>query len=299
MWANRAWIGRWFPADTPPGHELEVYTSWCTTVEGNTTFYATPDASTVARWGEQTPDSFRFCFKLPRTITHERRLRNTEQALDSFLRRIEPLGARLGPIQIQLPASFGPTDLNALAAFIDEVPTEFRWAVEVRHPAFFAGGDAERPLDDLLAANGVNRVILDSRALFAAPAITEAERDAYAAKPRLPVRPVATADEPLVRLIGQSDIDRTLAMWQPWFTKLAEWLTQGLRPHVFAHTPDNRDAPELARLVWGEVNQRLASSGPDPGADPGESRLSRLLEPLPTARRPSEQLRLGGADSGR
>lgn len=287
MWANREWVGRWFPADTPNGRELAVYATWCTTVEGNTTFYAIPDEPTVGRWVEQTTDDFRFCFKLPRTITHERRLRHCADEVSSFLRRLEPLGPRLGPVQVQLPASFGPEDLPVLAAFINGATKAVPWAVEVRHPAFFAGGPQERPLDDLLASAGVNRVILDSRALFAAPAVTEAEQEAQAAKPQVPVRPVATADEPLVRLIGQSDLEASLELWQPWFTKLAAWISAGLRPHVFAHTPDNRDAPHLARAVWGQIERALQTEATIGG------RTSPRLLPLPEALRPSEQLRLG------
>lgn len=284
MWANRAWVGRWFPIDTSPGRELESYVTWCTTVEGNTTFYAMPDAAAVARWTDQSPEWFRFCFKLPRSITHERRLRDCHDDLAAFLHRVEGLGPRMGPVQIQLPATFGPDDLGILDAFLTRLPQDLTWAVEVRHPDFFAGGASERPLDDLLAQVGANRVILDSRALFAAPAVTDAERDAHAAKPRVPVRPVATANEPLVRLIGQTDCDASLALWEPWFAKLAEWVDNGLRPHVFAHTPDNRDAPELARRIWREVSRRRELDG-----------RHSALSPLPEPRRASEQLRLDGA----
>lgn len=279
MWANRAWVGRWFPEDTAPGRELEAYASWCTTVEGNTTFYATPDPATIHHWAEQVPESFRFCFKLPRAITHERRLRNCAEELTSFLRRIDALAPNLGPVQIQLPASFGPDGMDALQHFVAQLSSAFQWAIEVRHPDFFAGGDAERPLDDFLAAKGINRVILDSRALFAAPPETEAEREAHEAKPRVPVRAVATADQPLIRLIGRTDAAASLEMWEPWFPKLAAWMDAGLSPHVFAHTPDNRDAPELARAVWTEVN-----------------RLFPGLDSLPEPRTASEQLRLPGPE---
>lgn len=253
MWANRDWVGPYFPLDTPTGSELEVYTSWCNTVEGNTTFYAQPTPQAVQRWISQTPDSFQFCFKLPKHITHDRRLRNTADGLGEFLDLVEPLGQRLGPIQIQLPASFGPADVPVLQDFLSEVPRSFDWAVEVRHLSFFAGGEYERPLNDLLATQGINRVILDSRALFASPPVTPVEIETWEAKPRVPVRPVATAQQPLVRLIGQTNLDASLEHWQPWVAKVSEWLRAGLEPHVFTHTPDNRQAPELARRFWDLV----------------------------------------------
>ncbi len=85
------------PDDVRTGGELAAYATWCETVEGNTTFYATPPSTTIDRWLAETPDGFQFCFKLPRTITHERRLRNAADLTDEFCERIAPLGERLGP----------------------------------------------------------------------------------------------------------------------------------------------------------------------------------------------------------
>jgi uncharacterized protein YecE (DUF72 family) len=286
MWANRAWVGRYFPKDTPTGAELTAYATWCATVEGNTTFYATPPPSTVHRWLVQAPGDFRFCFKLPQEITHQRRLRDCDRVLTTFLDRIEPLQAVLGPLQIQLPASFGSEDLGILDAFLSRLPASFDWALEVRNESFFAGGDAERPLNDLLAGRGVNRVTLDSRSLFlgrdetGGRAASAAERDAWENKPRLPVRPVATGTQPLVRLIGQSDPDASLADWEPWVPKLAEWLQAGLEPHVFTHTPDNLVAPELARRLWARVH-----------------RLQPDLAPLPASAVTDEQLDMFGSSN--
>lgn len=264
MWANRDWVGPYFPLDTRSGSELDVYQSWCNTVEGNTTFYASPSVDTVQRWLEHSSDDFRFCFKLPKHITHERRLRDTSVELAQFLDRIAPLGPRVGPIQIQLPASFGPADLGSLEDFLDNLSTDFVWALEVRHPQFFVGGASERPLNDLLAQRGVNRVVLDSRALFAVPPVTAVEVETWEAKPRLPVRPVATAAEPLIRLIGQTDLNANIEHWSPWVSKVAEWLDLGLQPYVFTHTPDNRQAPELARRFWELVAAAVPNLNPPP-----------------------------------
>lgn len=253
MWANRAWVGPYLPASTRSGEELAAYATWCTTVEGNTTFYSSPAPTTVARWGELAPESFQFCFKLPKTVTHERKLRDCQVELTEFLALIAPLGPRVGPVQIQLPAAFAPDDLGVLGEFIAGLSADFDWAVEVRHDGFFAGGGAEAPLDDLLQRHNVNRVVLDSRALFAAPPVTPEELDAWENKPRVPVRPVAIGHKPLVRLIGQSDLLATRNIWAAWLPIVARWVASGLEPHVFTHTPDNKQAPELARWFWDEV----------------------------------------------
>ncbi len=275
MWANRAWVGPYFPSTTAAGDELAAYATWCTTVEGNTSFYAVPPAESVARWSELAPPDFRFCFKVPQHITHERRLRNIAEPLDEFIDALSPIHDRLGPIQIQLPASFGPDDLAVLADTLDHLPSGFDWAVEVRHLDFFAGGSSEMPLNELLVSRGVDRVTLDSRAMLTAPPVTREEIEAWERKPRLPVRPVATGSQPIVRLIGQRDSDRNIEEWAPWVPKIAEWVQAGATPHVFTHTPDNAEAPELARRMWALVAELVDD-----------------LEPLPEPEVDSEQLGL-------
>ena len=266
MWANRDWVGTHLPADTPPGSELAAYARVCNAVEGNTTFYALPEAATVHRWRALTPPGFRFLFKLPRTITHERRLRDTDTEVTRFVERFEPLAGRMGPCSIQLPASFGPSDADLLFAFLDRLPSALAWAVEVRHAAFHAGGDHERRLNDGLHQRGVDRVILDSRAFFAGPVGTPEEHEARERKPRLPVRAVATADQPVVRFIGQTDPSANPPFWAPWITAVARWLSDGRRPLVFVHTPDNVAAPAMARAFHAAVVAAGApvASLPDP-----------------------------------
>ena len=275
MWALRDWVGRYFPAGTPTGRELGPYATWCTAAEGNTTFYGLPRPTTVARWAEEAPPEVRLVFKLPRTVTHDRRLRNAEAEVSEFLERLRPLGPRAAPYSIQLPASFGPDDLGVLDRFLRQLPDDRRWAVEVRHPDLAAGGADERRLNDLLAANGADRIIIDTRAVLAGPRRTPAEQEAHERKPRLPVRPVAIGAHPVVRFIGQTDPEANPAWWAKWVPKVAQWLDEGRSPIVFIHTPDNVVAPELARRFHAEV-----------------AALRPGIAPLPEPDRPASQMRL-------
>lgn len=277
MWAHRPWIGTWFPATTRPTELLAAYAACCTAVEGNTTFYAIPRATTVQRWLEQTPTTFRFAFKLPRTITHEQRLRGSDTLLASFLERLAPLGERLGPFSVQLPASFGPADLDVLRTFLDTVPVTFAWSVEVRHPDFFDGGPAERALNDLLFERDVDRIVLDSRPLFSVTATSEIERETQQRKPRLPVRAVATGRHPTVRFIGCADTEANPPFWTRWVTTVARWLEAGRSPFVFLHTPDNAASPGLAHRFHDDVRALVPRLAPLPRptvvADPVADRL--------------------------
>lgn len=253
MWANKDWIGRTLPASTKPARLLLAYQRLFDAVEGNTTFYGLPGVSTVQRWASETGPSFRFLFKLPRTITHERRLRDTGEDLAAFCARLAPLQDRLGPTSVQLPASFGPDQLGLLEQFLTQLPAPWPWAVEVRHRDFFAGGSSEAALDALLAEQGIDRVILDSRALFSAPPADEVDRVAHGAKPRLPVRPTATATRPVVRFIGHRDDEISAQYWARWFPVVTRWLQQERQPTLLFHTADNVDAPRQARRFLVEL----------------------------------------------
>lgn len=246
QWRERAWVGSVYSTGGAPERWLAEYARRFGAVEGNSTFYALPKAVTVAAWAEQAPDSLRFCFKLPRDITHERGLAGVTAESDAFFRLMAPLGERLGPFMIQLPATFGPQALPLLQRFLLALPGEFEYAVEVRHGAFFEGGEAEQGLNELLMERGINRVSFDSRALFAQPARDASEAEAQQRKPRLPVRAVATGPSPIVRFVASNSWAASADFWRAWRRPLQRWLEEGRRPYLFIHAADNTLAPAHA-----------------------------------------------------
>src|SRR6185312_4880002 len=114
MWGYKEWVGNFFPARTPAADFLRLYSRRMTTVEGNTVFYAIPSAETLARWRNETPPTFRFCPKIPRTISHAPRLETGKSETLFFTDRMRGLQDRLGPIFLQLPPAFAPAHLSQL-----------------------------------------------------------------------------------------------------------------------------------------------------------------------------------------
>jgi uncharacterized protein YecE (DUF72 family) len=265
MWTHRAWQ----PRSVPAADRLRHYAARCNAVEGNTTFYATPARETVAAWAGQTDPEFRFVVKLPRLITHERRLADTDEPLRLFLDAIEPLGPRTHALWIQLPGSFAPADVPALDRFLRRRSTAHRWAVEVRHPAFFADPQATRRLEETLAAAGAEWVPFDTTAFYRRPPTSDAERAAWSKKPRVAPRSHALTDRPIVRYLGRDAVAETVAGWQPWLTVVADWLREGRSPTFFVHTPDDADALMLARRFHADVRARVPALEPlpEPAAD--------------------------------
>ncbi|GLW66345.1 hypothetical protein Arub01_45890 [Actinomadura rubrobrunea] len=270
MWSHAPWQGRFLPHPLAPAERLRAYASWCNAVEGNTTFYATPSRSTVESWARQTGPGFRFLLKLPKAITHERRLHGGEEELRAFLDAIEPLGPRAHALWVQLPGSFGPSDLGALAAFLRRLPRSYGCAVEVRHRAFFEDERSERLLERVLGGVGAEWVPFDTTAFFKSPPTSDAERDAWTKKPRLPYRSRALTGRPVVRYLGRDDTARTVEGWRRWVETVAGWLREGRSPTVFVHTPDNAEALPLARRFHEEVRAVVPEVEPLPEPVPAE-----------------------------
>ncbi|HEX5598550.1 MAG TPA: DUF72 domain-containing protein [Micromonosporaceae bacterium] len=264
MWTHKSWQGRFMAHPLPAHDRLRAYAAWCNAVEGNTTFYATPTRETVTSWAQQTDPDFRFVLKLPKMVTHDRRLTGADEELRDFLDAIEPLGPRAHALWIQLPGSFGPADVPELARFLRGLPTAHRYAVEVRHPAFFDNPGAARTLEKTLVTVNAEWVPFDTTAFFRTPPTSDAEREAWTKKPRMPLRTRALSDRPIVRYLGRDNPAQTIEGWQPWLDVVTGWLREGRTPTVFIHTPDNADAPDLARRFHDEVRVRLPEVEPLP-----------------------------------
>jgi uncharacterized protein YecE (DUF72 family) len=268
MWAHPPWQGRYLPVSLAPRERLRAYASWCNAVEGNTTFYATPGADTVRSWAAQTAPDFRFILKLPRQVTHERRLADADDVLRAFWAAIEPLGPRAHALWIQLPPSFSPAGTGSLAAFLRRLPGGHRYCVEVRHRAFFTDPRSRQELERALAGAGAEWATFDTTVLFDGRPVSGAEREAWTSKPRLPRRTAALSAHPVVRYIGRDDPERTAAGWRPWVEAVAGWLREGRSPTVFIHTPDNVQAPELARRFHEAVRAQVPEVEPLPEPAP-------------------------------
>ncbi len=269
LWAEPLWRGALYSSAADADQRLHEYAQVFGAVEGNTTFYALPPADVVQRWASLLPADFHFCAKLPREVSHGDRLDANHPELLRFFQRMAPLEQRLGPIWLQLPARFGPQQLEQLSTFLDALPSAWRYAVEVRHLDFFRKDDNERRLNRLLHERGMERIMFDSRSLFASRDTDAATLDAQHKKPRLPVHALALAQQPTVRFIGGMDNQLSLTRLEPWLGKCQQWLEEGRSPILFMHTPDNRLAPELARLFHLRLRERMPELPAMP-AWPGE-----------------------------
>ncbi|WP_233233139.1 DUF72 domain-containing protein [Bordetella sp. LUAb4] len=120
------------------GSHLERYARVFPCVEINSSFYRSHQVKTYARWAASVPDTFRFSVKLPRTITHDSRLQQPEEALRPFLDEVAALEDKLGCILIQLPPSLALEARQARRFFsVLRRCTSVPAACEPRHSSWF------------------------------------------------------------------------------------------------------------------------------------------------------------------
>lgn len=154
-WQYADWRDAFYPREVPQRAWLEHYASRFAVVEVNASFYRLPRAEVFAQWAARTPDDVVLCPKASRYLTHVKRLRDPEEPVERFVDRARHLGAKRGPVLLQLPPTL-QADLPLLAAALDRFPAGWRVAVEARHPSWFVD-----ELADLLVARDAALVHTD------------------------------------------------------------------------------------------------------------------------------------------
>jgi len=216
-WFYKEWIGAFYREGEKS--MLTAYSRVFKTVEIDSTFYRYPIKGTVFGWLRYSPQDFTFAAKLPQLVTHEKKLdpaKGVEQDLNKFLELMEPLqfNGKLACLLAQLPPGL-KFDLSLLESFFALFPTQFRLAVEFRHPSW-----------------------MNPRMLQ----LLEKYHVAYTAvdEPLLPPDMHVTTDFAYVRWHGRGEA--------PWYNY--QYKTEELEPWV----PKVKAAAQKAKKVYGYFN---------------------------------------------
>jgi len=247
-WNYAAWVGPLYPRGTRASEYLPTYARLFRAVEVDSTFYAAPDAKAVRGWAERTPPDFTFALKMPKAITHERRLRNADDLVGEFLDRARELGPKLGPILLQMGPDFAPDELPAVAPFLASLPHDLRFAIELRQSRWMDSGVLPHLLE-VLARHGVALALSDGRWIPRETMLELAER--------------ATADFLYVRWMGpdreitdysrvQFDRSEEIRAWSEVLKHAANTrdVFGFFNNHFAGHSPAS--AREMQRLVGQE-----------------------------------------------
>jgi uncharacterized protein YecE (DUF72 family) len=129
------WRGTFYPEKFAAAKMFAYYAERFHTVEINATFYRMPTEKTATGWRDQAGPGFTYAMKAPRTITHDRRLKDCRDALDFFCASARILGPALGSLLFQLPPNF-KCDLDRFSTFLEWLPSDIRCAFEFRHDSW-------------------------------------------------------------------------------------------------------------------------------------------------------------------
>lgn len=234
-WSMKEWVGKVYPKGTKTKDYLSIYAQQFNTIELNTTHYRIPTVETIDKWrAESTPD-FRFCPKVPQTISHSRDIGMGNPQLRVFWDMISGLQEKLGCCFIQMPPHFSYQKLGMLKQFLSIWPNSIPLAVEVRHETWFDQSEHTQELLTTLREFDKTAVITD----------VAGRRDV--------LHMGLTNAKTMIRFVGNglhpSDYDRIDA----WVDRLADWTQQGLQEvYFFPHEPDNLLAPEMAAYLYSK-----------------------------------------------
>ncbi len=155
-WSYRFWAGKLYPEGTKPTGYLAEYAKAMNSVEIDSTFYRIPSVSTVEAWRDSVPEGFRFAAKFPQTVTHVPGLAYDAERLEVFLRHMEAMGSKLGPLLLQFPPFLKPA-YKALDDLLEALPRKRMVAAEFRNRGWFTEETYKLLRDHGVALASTNR----------------------------------------------------------------------------------------------------------------------------------------------
>jgi uncharacterized protein YecE (DUF72 family) len=260
------WPGSFYPKGLPERDYLSYYATQFDTVEVGSTFYRTPVLSTVQGWNAKTPKRFIFAAKVPQIITHEKVLRDCDAELNQFLRTMDALGDKLGPMLFQFGyfnnKAFGGVNdfLARLVPFLKRLPNGYKFAVEIRNKNWLVA-----PFVEALRERGVALTLID-QSWMPRPAQWFDKLD-----------PI-TAEFTYVRLLGdRKGIEEQTKTWDKVIVdrraELLEWaklcqpiVRRGVKLYVYVNNHYAGHAPatvEQFRQLWKAASASRSTAGKD------------------------------------
>ena len=234
-WSYKHWADIFYPNGLKPDKYLEYYTSQFSCVELNSSFYNLPRKQTAEGWLNRTPESFFFCPKMSRHITHEKMLTGTDDAIEKFFGVFEIIKNKLGPILIQLPPGLS-YDQSLISCFFDILNHHgnYRFAIEIRNKSWINDDFFE-----LLNQKNIGFVIADSGR-------------------RYPYHEAVTSDFVYLRLHGREQLyatDYHEDELKQFANRIHEWLGENKEVWVFFNNDFHGFAVKNARQLIEMVSQ--------------------------------------------
>lgn len=236
-WGRKDWVGKLYPPKTKEKDFLEHYARTFNCIEFNAVFYRMPFPTDVWKWKSKVPKNFLFCPKFTNTITHMKRLKNTDFEVGKYLEAITEFKENLGPIFLMPHPQVSPKHLETLQEFILSIPQDIAMFTELRHPDWYTEG-YNQDLFDILKANNRGTIITDAAG----------RRDC--------VHMHLSTPECFIRFVGNSLHKSDYERIDDWVQRIKLWMEQGLETcYFFMHQHEELHSPELIKYLIEQLNK--------------------------------------------
>lgn len=238
-WGRKEWVGKIYPPKTSEKNFLEHYVRHYNSIELNATHYKLYDEEVIGNWDSKVGNrNFLFCPKMYQGITHRGSLLNKDYQLDEFIREVQGFGKHLGPTFIQLNDRFSPERSEELYEFLQRLPRDMNFFLEMRHPGWFSDKVVREELMTMLRKAKIGAVITD----------TAGRRDC--------AHMYLTVPKTFIRYVGNSLHATDYTRIDAWVRRIKSWLDKGvMEVYFFMHMHDEARSPELTIYLAEKLNK--------------------------------------------
>jgi uncharacterized protein YecE (DUF72 family) len=239
-WGRKEWIGKIYPKGTKDAQFLDQYVRHYNSIELNATHYKIYSPSEIAKWANKAVGKdFKFCPKITNSISHYSGFNNVDFLTTSFLEGILAFGDNLGPIFLQVSEKYSPGQREKLYKYLQTLPADLQFFLEVRHPDWFADASVKKELFETLRSLKIGAVITD----------TAGRRDCAHMELTIP--------KAFIRYVGNSLHPTDYTRTDAWIERMKYWLDNGLKEiYFFMHMHDEAFSPELTVYMVEKLNEK-------------------------------------------
>ena len=254
-WGRKEWIGKIYPPKTKEKDFLEHYVKHYNCIELNATHYKVYDEAAIGKWAAKAAGrDFLFCPRMYQGVTHYGNLQGKEFITTEFLKGLMAFGEHLGPIFVQVSDAFSPGRKNELFDFLQSLPTDLQFFLEVRHPSWFGDAAIRKELFGFLTERKLGAVITD----------TSGRRDCAHMQLTIP--------KAFIRYVGNSLHPTDYTRIDEWIARIQYWIDQGLEElYFFMHMHDEAFSPELTVYLVDRLNAACGLNLLKPGFLPPQT----------------------------
>jgi uncharacterized protein YecE (DUF72 family) len=235
-WVCKEWIGKLYPKGTNDAVLLDEYAKHYNSIELNATHYKLYKPDEIEKWKQKVRRaSFVFCPKTYQGITHFGNLKDKQFLTDVFFDTLKPFGNNLGAILFQVSDKFGPKRKDELFDYLQTLPKDNSFFLEVRHPGWY-----KEPV--------FNELLLTLKELFIGLCITDSagRRDCS--------HMYLTIPKAFIRYVSNDGHETDYKRLHDWVQRIGLWIDQGLEElNFFIHGDAN--SPEMSKYLIEQLNK--------------------------------------------